>query len=77
MDRQALPEDVLRPGDELVAWLDDWTDVPLRIVEVSAGRVTVVTAAAAVGSVDTVHLGVRRGVRLALTFTVTGPALGR
>lgn len=72
MDRQTLPEDVLRPGDELVAWLDDWTDVPLRIVEVGADRVTVVTAAAAVGSVDTLHLGVRRGMRLALTFTVTG-----
>lgn len=70
LEQPVLPAAALWPGDELVGWLDDWTDVPLRVVEVGETRLTVVTASAAVGADETVHLGVRRGLRLALTFTV-------
>ncbi len=70
-EQGVLPEDALRAGDELLGWLDDATDVPLRVVDVQGSRLAVVTTAV-VADGHTVHLGVRRGLRLALDFAVVG-----
>ena len=70
-ERRALPRTALQSGDELLGWRDDWTDVPLRVVKVRGSRVTVVTADGAVASDEVLHVGVRRGLRLALSFAVS------